>query len=164
MLTRRRRLVRPSFTIWIPRPRLLVPRLALVVPTVGQLAQAGDYQAAWNTNNLKLHLYSNNYTPVAGSLLANFTEATFSGYAAQTITAWQSPITVSGRAQLTASALYTFTKSTGAVGNNIYGYYVTDSTGTTLKWAERDAAAPIDMNTAGKKYTILPTYTVKSEF
>jgi len=112
---------------------------------------------------LKVRLFKNNYTPVAGSVIGSFTEANFSGYTPGSLGTLAAATTVSGRASTTAGTANTWTKS-GATGNDIYGYYVTDSGGTVLYWAERGSAAPYSMNTNGEGLSVTPTVTQASEF
>ena len=57
--------------------------MALVVANTGE-NKINDLWIAGQT--IVLGLYQNDYTPVAGSVYADFTAATFSGYAAQNIT------------------------------------------------------------------------------
>ena len=137
--------------------------MALVVPEIGLAIQANIYLTEWNTNSLRIHLYKNNYSPVQGSVLGDFTEADYSGYASQLISTWTGPSWVAPRQVLEAGSSKTFSNTTGAVGNTVYGYYITDQ-GGNLVWAERDPSAPIDMGSAGRTYIILPRYSVRSEF
>ncbi len=137
--------------------------MSLKVPTVGQLTLLTENQGLWNGGTpLTLKLFKNNYTPVAGTTLAALTEADFNGYVAKALTNWTSPTPVASRAQTQADPV-NWTKGVGGTGNSIYGYYVIDNAGNLL-WAERDPNAPIDMNTDGKQYLILPRYTLVTEF
>jgi hypothetical protein len=84
--------------------------------------------------NLKLILYTNNHTPVATDVLANFTECTDTGYSAQSLTGgnWTMGTDGSGNSQASYPAI-TFTFN----GNvTIYGYVVTDNGKTKACWAE----------------------------
>ncbi len=85
--------------------------------------------------NLKLHLYTNNYTPAASSTLASFTECADSGYTAVSLTGSTWSIADDGSG--TSHASYpqqTFTFN-GAV--TLYGYYVTDTGTNKVCWAEK---------------------------
>lgn len=94
---------------------------------------------------LKLHLFTNNYTPVASSVLSNFTECADASYAAVALTPGSWSITnVSGVA--TASyPLQTFSFTSSAT---IYGYYVTDTSTTKVVWAERFGGAPLSFSSS----------------
>lgn len=111
--------------------------MSLVVPNIGELQllkQALGYSAV---ESLLLKLFCNNYTPVAGSVAGNFTEASGGGYAAKTLTA--SSWTFAGGNPTTASyPAQTFT-FTGALTTNttVYGYYILGGTSGSVYWAER---------------------------
>lgn len=116
--------------------------------------------AALNAAGAKVILFSNNWTPAVGDTISALTEATFSGYSAQTIGAWAASAFSTGKARSTASGNpFTFTNSTGVVNNSIYGYAVVNSAKTVLHFAERGAAAPYDLNGAGKSLAINLKYT-----
>lgn len=111
--------------------------MALLVPD-GVLARFNDEFDPLLSGAI-LRLYENNKTPAAGDVLADYTESTTPGYAPINL-----PITVPAAATVASVAtktwlIQTFT-FTGA--GLIYGYYVTDITGTILLWAERYIAAP----------------------
>jgi hypothetical protein len=114
---------------------------------------------AFNSGGVKLRLFKNNHTPVEGDTIGNYTEADFSGYAAVAIGPWNAATYSSGSASASATSSQTFTNSTGAVGNDIYGYYVTDAGNTTLYFAQIASTVPIDMNTALQSLTVQPVYT-----
>ena len=82
-----------------------------------------------------LKLYQNNYTPDDSAATGSFTEATFTSYAAITLTraGWFASVIVSTHAE-TSYATQSWT--CGASGNTIYGYYVTGATSGTVLWAE----------------------------
>jgi len=137
--------------------------MALKVPLVSEIYLLNYILTA---ASLRMKLYSNNYTPVQGSVIASFTEANFSGYAAYVVAAgnWTTPVNDGAGRAISFNLANTWANSTGAVGNSIYGYFVTDAGGTNLCWAERLAAAPVDMTTAGKTMSIQPVLTFLTEF
>jgi hypothetical protein len=82
-----------------------------------------------------LELYSNNYTPVEGSVVGNFTAATATGYAAETLSggAWN---VVSGDPTVgTHTSTKTFT-GTG-VAQTVYGYFIRRTSNNVVRWARR---------------------------
>lgn len=106
----------------------------------------------------KLRLYKNNVTPTNATVLADLTEADFSGYAAQTLVWGASSITA--HIAEAAAATLSFTISSGT--QNIYGWYVTNSAGTRLLSVERDPSAPVAMDASGLNvYSI--TLSVKAK-
>jgi hypothetical protein len=86
--------------------------------------------------------------------LATYTEATFPGYASVSLT----PATLGAASggTITYGSQITFT-CTGTSTDNVYGYYVNQTTSTTLVWSERDAAAPFAVRNNGDAIKITPT-------
>jgi len=114
-----------------------------------------DFVAAQRLKTIKL--FQNNYVPLLTDVVAAYTEATFSGYASQTL-AWGSAfINGSIQAEIDATPL-TFTRSAGATSNTIYGIYVIDNAGV-LTYAER-FPAPVSMSSAGDAITYTPKATL----
>ncbi len=113
------------------------------------------------SSNYKFRLFTNNVTPGTASVIGDFTEATFAGYAAiaaNTIT-WAAASLVGHVAQSTGSNLVFNNTSGGAV--NVYGVYVTNSSGSILYFAERDLAAPVSVANGGS-YVYTPNQQFKS--
>lgn len=110
-------------------------------------------RSVWNTTALKLHLYKTNVTPTTSSVLGDFTECDFAGYAAQSVVTWGAASLAAHVAAIVAAA-NTFTRSTTGSGQTVYGYYVTDNGITILLWAELDPAAPITLTNSGDSYTV----------
>jgi hypothetical protein len=84
------------------------------------------------SKNLKLRLFVNNYTPVQGSALGNFTEAVGGGYAAISLVNGSWTVTPANDPSDAVYAEQTFT-FTGALTTNltVYGWYLEDNDGTT---------------------------------
>ena len=137
--------------------------MSLYVSDLGIAYQLAALIAKYGADNLLLHLYQNNYTPTDSSVIGSFTEATFDGYASQTIATWSTP-SVTAHVASSAAAPNVFTKSAGSTPNSIYGYYVTDSANTVMYWAERDPDAPIPMTSTGNTYTVTVRDTQQSLF
>jgi hypothetical protein len=129
--------------------------MAAVFPNEGEEAIGDDITGA----NLTLALFRNDYTPVAGSQLANFTVATFTGYAAKTLTggAWTS---TQGAPTTVVYAEQTFTSSADQSVQQIYGYFIHN--GTQVLWAERFSDAPYAMQYNGDRILITPSLSVGS--
>jgi hypothetical protein len=128
--------------------------MALNVPDVGENKILEMIVNKTAPENLILRLYQNNITPSDTDTTATFTEATFTGYAAITLTGATWSAAAAGA--IAYSAQQTFTCS-GASSNSIYGYYVTQATSTVLIWAERDGAAPFSIVNSGDAIKITPT-------
>lgn len=133
--------------------------MPLVVPNVGEIKLLSYMLNKLAPPNTVLHLYSNNYTPSATSIIGDVTEVAGStGYAAITMTSttW-SVASVSG----VGTASYpevTFTMTTSATA---YGYYVTN-TGGDLLWLERFTAAPFVLPGAGGQILLTSTISLNS--
>jgi hypothetical protein len=128
--------------------------MSLLVPAIGQ-----DRLLLYMVNRLapddvKYHLYSNNHTPAAADSLSNYTELAGGGYSAQTATGsgW-STAPVGGIETATAPDL-TFSLTSSFT---VYGYFVTDSGGTHLLWAELFTGGPITFASLGGTLTLTPT-------
>lgn len=138
--------------------------MPLKIPDAALAAILNFKTTAFNTMGIRLHLFTNNYTPVAGSVLANFTEATFVGYASAIVGAWAAPSTSGGRAS-SQPPVITFTAPGGGLPQTVYGYYVTDAASTIVYWAERDpAATPFVFSAPGNQYSVQLKLTEGSEF
>jgi hypothetical protein len=139
--------------------------MAMKIPDIGLFNLLQLFFVA-GTLPIRVHLYSNNFTPVAGSVLSDFTEATFTGYSVVNVSAWGTPTGPDGTGHETISATTApvFTRSATGTVQNIYGYYVTNQGGgTLLYWAERFASAPFAMQFNGDNITLNTLFTLKSE-
>jgi len=128
--------------------------MALNVPDVGENKIVEMVVNKTAPENLVLRLYSNNITPADSDTAATYTEATFAGYSAITLTGASWGAAAGG---VTSFAQQTFTRSSTGATENIYGYYVTQVTSGVLIWSERDAAAPAAMTNSGDNIKLTPT-------
>jgi len=130
----------------------------------------GTMLANWITGMgpMTLHLARNNVTITRASLLVDFTECNFSGYSAQAVGAFGSPVLdgTNHRSVITGTPNI-FQNTTGVVGNDVYAIYITEDTGGTLVYAEEvtgGPTTPVDMNTAGRVYSYTPIFDESSRF
>lgn len=133
--------------------------MALVAPNVGVqeiLRRALNYSA---TGNVVLRLYSSNTTPGETDTTATYTEATFTGYSAITLTGASWTVTNADPA-VASYAEQTFTSSAGSQNQAIYGYYVTNAAGTVLMWAERFTDGPYTIVNNGDAIKVTPQITL----
>jgi len=135
--------------------------VALKIPTVSELQLEDFLTSVGGTGlqNCKVRLFTNNYTPVDGTVLGDLTEAIFAGYVAQTIANWTTATTVSAKAQTQATV--SFLNSSGSP-KDVYGYYLTNAGGSVLLGAERFSAPPISI-ADGNNLVVTVTFTVNSE-
>jgi hypothetical protein len=109
-------------------------------------------------NGLYLRLYQNDLTPGRFDPASSFDEADFDGYAPVGFSTWTDAYLNASNQGQTDHDPVVFTQTGVIVTNNIYGYYVTDPTGDIIWFAERNPAAPVAMNLAGKTYTVIPHF------
>lgn len=114
-------------------------------------------------SNLVLRLYRTNIVPgeTDTETAYNTNEATFTGYSAITLTGASWTVTEDAPSHIDY-AQQTFTMGTpGTTNTDIYGYYVTQSTGGKLMWAEKFTDAPYSMVNAGDTIKITPVITLE---
>jgi hypothetical protein len=95
----------------------------------------------------KLHLFSNNMTPTANNVLADFTECVYSGYAPATIVWSGAFYDINGIA--VSSGGESLFAQVGATGDFCYGAFLTDSAGTHLLWAGNLDSPPFTFVSTG---------------
>lgn len=127
--------------------------MTLVLQDGGLTNKLEQCRANWNSTALKMHLYKNNVTPATTSVLGDFTECDFAGYAAQNIVTWGAASVTAHVGKITAAA-NTFTRSSTGTAQNVYGYYITDAASAVLEWAELDPAGPRVVTSAGDSVTV----------
>jgi hypothetical protein len=105
-----------------------------VIPSSQLLTLAGDLQADLALSNM--HLYTAVVNPVGPrSVLADFTEAAFTGYAPAVLTAWGAPFLDPSGDGVTASPVGVFPGPSAGSGATILGAYVTDTANAVLNAA-----------------------------
>jgi hypothetical protein len=112
-----------------------------------------------------MKLYGNDYTPVDGSVTANFTEIAGGGYVSKALV-FASWTIVAGTPSTASYATQTwiFTGAINAPGT-IYGYFVSRNTDGKLLMAERFPAANVPFAPVnGSKIVVLPRFTAESQF
>ena len=133
--------------------------MALVLPNNGE----GDALAAIvgkaAAENLKLQLYQNNITPAETDTAATYTVATFTGYAAITLTAANWTVT-EGAPSDASYAQQTFTSSADQTSQSIYGYNFVRVTSGRIAWAERFPAGPYAIANNGDNVKVTPKFTL----
>lgn len=111
------------------------------------------------SENLSLRLFSNNITPAESDVAGTYTEATFTGYAAKTLTSsqsgstWGVPSTSGG---LTTSTYATNQVYSPTTSQTIYGYYLLFATSGIIAGAEAFGAGKPLAN--GDQLTVTPKW------
>lgn len=111
--------------------------------------------------SMLVRLFSNNLTAFTkATVLSDLTQASFDGYISASPT-WTAPALSSGVAQtVSGTAGFTYT---GVSSTVVYGYYLTDSTGTKFYGGNKFAAAQT-LDTVTTMLNMQVTLTEKSEF
>lgn len=131
------------------------------VVNVGLLEALNDLIAS-QLNGAIVHLYTNNYTPVSTSVVGNFMELASTGYAAQTVASWGTPVLGVDGYYTTTGGAVTFNNSTGSSWTAVYGWFITDAAGTTVISAGL-FSAPITV-VAGGNLPFSPIIACGSEY
>jgi hypothetical protein len=107
---------------------------------------------------LILKLFKNNYTPVEGDTEAAYTEADFTGYASVSLTpaTW---VTTAGAPSDVTYPEQTFTSSANQMLQNVYGYYLVQTTSGKLVAAERFSNGPFPIQNNGDAIKVTPKIT-----
>lgn len=109
--------------------------MPILQPTTTQLALATALQTS-TIKALTINLFSNNISPVDNHVIADFTIATFDGYAAITGQNMLGPvINDTGEVEL-LSPNCVFIDTGATTPNTIYGYFVTDAAVAVLYYFE----------------------------
>lgn len=130
--------------------------MALVFPDQGENLSLEMLVNKTAAQNLVLRLYKSNTTPGESDTEATYTEATFTGYSAITLTGASWGAASGGSI---AYAQQTFTSSANQTTENIYGYYYTQVTSGKLVSAERFADGPYAITNDGDNIKVTPTLT-----
>ncbi len=108
----------------------------------------------WNGTNVSLHLFQNAATPSFNSVIGDFVESNFPGYAPVDIAAWILGPVITNVGYMQTVTPCVFTVSSGAGPPQLaYGYYVLDDSGNLL-WAELDPNGPTSMSSSGNQVQV----------
>lgn len=119
-------------------------------------------QGVTTLQNCTLHLYTTNRTWLTTDDTAQATaiEATFGGYASQTITDWGAA-TISGSVGQTQAGIYVFTASGSGLPQTVYGVYVLDAGGNLL-YVEVNPTGGVTLSAAGNTFAYRPQWSDKN--
>ncbi len=125
--------------------------MTLVVPDEGE-AELLERMLNTTTGATVLRLYTNSLTPVEGSVVADFTDATAAGYSPITLAegSWTVSTTTGVTDAEFAQQTFTFTAL-----ETVEGYFVTNVGDTKVLWAEK-FAAPANVPSGGGTIKITP--------
>lgn len=109
----------------------------------------------------ELCLYKNDYTPTDATVIADLTEADFTGYARIDLDGWTAAFLNAANIAEMRETLRTFTATGGATANTIYGYFILDA-GGNLMAVQRNPAGGQVINGAGQVYPVWPRVTLQN--
>jgi hypothetical protein len=124
----------------------------VLVPNEGLL---DDLDVLSGTQTVYVHLISATYVLSATMTSASVTEASYPGYTPQAASGW-TPATMVGSQAKTSSDPLLFTRSSGAGGDSIYGYWLSDGPTGPMVGASTPLTVPFDMTVAGKEVIVIP--------
>jgi len=132
----------------------------LIFTKLGSVAQLDEVRVG-SLDGLGIALFKNDFIPTSASVLGDFTEAAFPGYAPQSLV-MATPAFLNGQGRAEADAnIVTFT-ATGASAEIMYGYFLYDA-GLVVRYAQR-FAGPQPMTVAGAALDVGVKFTEVSEF
>jgi len=121
--------------------------MILVSPKAWLMTNQAAIKALLDTGELAL--FTNDITPDVNTVVGDLTEATFTGYARATLTAWLAPhLNVNLQSVLNSPLASFATAAPYTVGEQVYGGWIEDAAGN-LAFAFRFDNAPIPMIGAG---------------
>jgi len=139
--------------------------MALVVPNLGELELLDKMlkDALSVDEDYILKLFHTNVTPDENSAASSFVEATFTNYAAQTLTRtlWNTAVTNGSNKAESSYGSSALSWTCGATGDTIYGYWVIGATSSTCLWAEAFATARV--LASSDVLNLTPKFTLNSE-
>jgi hypothetical protein len=116
---------------------------------------AGDF------NGAKVRLFKQDMDPTPDTTLAQLdaAQADFTGYAESTAIVWSNAYTNSIDQAVIVGDTKVFAATGSTTTNTIYGYYVVDSAGTKLLYAEKFETGPIPVLEVGHAVPVVPIFT-----
>ena len=137
--------------------------MALLVPNQAEERMIQMIVNATTNQNLNqvLRLYKNNLTPASTDVLADYTEATFTGYSSVTLTSGSWTITPGAPTSAAQTSATTFA-CTATTSELIYGYYLAQASATVMQWAERFSDGPYTIANNGDKIILTVQLTLST--
>jgi hypothetical protein len=131
--------------------------MTLRIPNVGEGKMLEHVLNKTAPENLVLRLFQNDVTPADTDVAGTYTEATFTGYSAITLTGSGWTVTT-GAPSEAVYAQQSFTSTAGSQNQTVYGYYVTQATSGVLMWSERFGTSYTIQNN-GDTIKVTPKFT-----
>lgn len=138
--------------------------MTIVVPNAAEEA----FLDLMLSESLNLRLFTNDVesglteSQIEALTAGSFTEATFTGYAAKTLTGGSWTTTQGDDYSYGTYAQQTFTRTSTGTAQVIRGYYVTRATGGAIRWYEY-FPGPITVTNNGDTITLTPQFTLDDD-
>jgi hypothetical protein len=137
--------------------------MTLRIPNQGEAAMLGLVTSvAYACRLFTNHVHSGlDATQINALDESDFTEATFAGYAAVTLTAGAWTTAEGNPSTVTYNSTVSFIRSSTGTDEPQYGYYVTRSSDGLLMWYEYfdETPAAVSIDTAGEQIDVVPALT-----
>jgi len=128
---------------------------ALLAPNEGELLLLARALNKTSSDDVILHLFTDNITPGETATIASFTEpgAGF-GYGSATMTAGDWTMRASAGVSLASGTQQSFVFTSGTVA--VYGYFFTDGGGNDVLWCEEFSDGPYNIPSGGGTINVTP--------
>lgn len=133
---------------------MLVSPVDFLLAILAELIDTGNL-----LDGVEVHLGKADIVPNRDTTIADLDECDFSGYLESAAVVWTDPFVNTANQAEIIGGLVTFAANGDTVTNTAYTYFLTDTAGTTLLWAER-LATPKTFAADGDTLPILPRYTL----
>lgn len=134
--------------------------MALLIPNAGEGLALENFLNKSAPQNQTMLLYKSNTTPAETDTTATYTEATFTGYAAKSITGTSWTVTP-GAPTTAAYAQQSFASTANQTTEAVYGYVFKQTTSGTIMWAERFSDGPYNITNNGDTINVTPQITLE---
>lgn len=138
-----------------------MPVVTVDASVQGQVNRSADVTAkkAGDLALATVHLFTNALTPTPSSVVGDFTEATFTGYAAVAVAGWNANrLNTDGSISIDATNVMTFVGPGDATGETIQGYYVLAAGGGTPYLYAVRFPTPVALLTPADVLALVATY------
>lgn len=133
--------------------------MPMVIPRNGEADVLQYFVNKLASQDLSLQLFISNTVPAETDTAATYSPATFTGYAAKTLTGatWNDP--VEGSPTTISYPEQTYTSTADQAAQNVYGYFATRVTSGRIAFAERFPSAPYIIEFNGDNIKLTPVIT-----
>ena len=120
--------------------------MGLVIPNEGEAEMIRRLLNASPPDDLILRLYENNISPTESDIVSTYTECSAGGYSPASLSGASWSVNTDGNGITSATYPQQDFNLTSSI--TIYGYFITNNSGTTLMWA-KDFSSPQIIETSG---------------